>query len=298
MRCSFARWRPLPESGTQARITPRKLLLHSAVNYGHDLWPYFAGPTGAESHFYVDLDGGLDQFMDTEEMAHANVAADVDAISVETADNGNPDAQPWNDAQLATLERLGVWVLENHTGVAPQRVPYPAGAGIGYHSMFKDGGGWSPWSNARGKTCPGAARIAQFPALLERIINGSQEENMPTIEEVRQAIHDELDRQFDTARPARTFFAYMLAPLHNGQVDPANKDTSAIQGRVATAVSKALKDFLAGEFDLTDIALGDIRKDILDAIADIPEGMAEGGADLASASTSELMAELLRRWPS
>ena len=174
--CPFAVHRLLPENDDQAAIIPRKLIFHSAVDgAANTVYHYFLrADIKAESHFYVRKDGVIEQYMDTNVMAHANVKADVDAISVETDDDGDPDQQPWTPQQMDAMIRLGKWCLQEHPGILPQVIPISTGAGIGYHSMFRRPDGTSPWSNARGKTCPGAIRIAQFPQLVDGIISGEE----------------------------------------------------------------------------------------------------------------------------
>lgn len=165
--CPFARHRLLPENETQDPIAPTQVILHSAVDFSaRSLWAYFVRKdVGVESHFYVRDDGLIEQYVDTEVKAHANRRADPRAISIETDDWGDPDNQPWTTAQVHALVRLLAWLMETHPGILPRVIPAETAAGIGYHSMFRRANGWSPWSFARGKTCPGRARIEQFPLI-------------------------------------------------------------------------------------------------------------------------------------
>lgn len=176
--CPFAVWRPLPENETQTKIRPRKILYHSAVSYGAlTLWNYFNSEgKNMESHFYVRLDGVIEQYINIFVKANANVDADVDAVSIETADNGSPDTQPWNDLQLEAMVRLSRWIMSEAPDILPQIIPEPNGAGLGYHQMFMNPiTGNSPWSNARFKTCPGRARIDQFPMLVDMVLSEEDE---------------------------------------------------------------------------------------------------------------------------
>lgn len=174
--CPFAIHRLLPENATQSKIKPRKIIFHSAVDFSAtSLFHYFSrADIKAESHFYIRQDGLIEQYMDTQVMAHANVSADADGISIETDDDGDPNQQPWTQAQIDSLIRLSQWLLNEHPGIERQIIPRPTGAGIGYHSMFRLPNGDSPWSNAKGKTCPGRVRIEQFPAIVEAILGGEQ----------------------------------------------------------------------------------------------------------------------------
>lgn len=172
-RCPFANWRPLPENATEPTITPTQYILHSAVDHPGrtDLRGYFDNPgVNVESHFWVYLDGTLDQFIDTNRSADANSGANrrsdgTGAISVETEDEGNPDERPWTEAQIKTLIRLGRWLRSEH-GIPSRECRNPSDPGVGYHTMF---GAPSEWTGVHGKTCPGRVRIRQFPRIVAGI---------------------------------------------------------------------------------------------------------------------------------
>jgi hypothetical protein len=156
--CPFAEWRPLPQNSKQARINPRSVILHSAVDgKASDLWSFFSR-NSLESHFYVRADGHIVQYIDTQIRADANYKANAFAVSIETDDNGHPDVEPWSGAQVLALIKLVAWVCDTH-GIPKAACPAWDKAGVGWHSMW---GAPSQWTPARGKTCPGAARIAQI----------------------------------------------------------------------------------------------------------------------------------------
>jgi hypothetical protein len=180
-RCPFAQQRILPENATQRRIIPRTVILHTAVDGpgNTDLAAYFAQPSiKAESHFYVTWQGAIVQMMDTEIEADANGSADAFAISVETEDNSanrGSDILPWQPAQLDALVRLADWCCVTHH--IPRRrstsARLPDAAGIAYHSQPMrerfDGTAHNPWTAYQGKTCPGDARVAQYPGVVARV---------------------------------------------------------------------------------------------------------------------------------
>lgn len=156
----------LPQNATQVRITPRKIVHHTAVDgtSTKSLFDWFKSPSakGAESHFYVRADGTVEQYMDTNVRADAQFAANVDAISIETWDGRattNGPANPWTEAQVQALIRLDRWLCDTHK-IPPVQCPSPTGAGIGWHSLFRD---WNTDSHA----CPGQPRIDQ---IVNRII--------------------------------------------------------------------------------------------------------------------------------
>ena len=161
-RCSFARWRPIPENSTQPRITPTQAILHSAVDSPSlltSLFGFFSRKdVTVESHFHVLVDGTIEQYMDTNVRADANRYANVRAVSIETEDNGDPDNSPWTPAQIGSILRLLRWLHETH-GIPLVVCPAWDKPGVGWHSMW---GAPSNWTPARGKTCPGRIRIRQI----------------------------------------------------------------------------------------------------------------------------------------
>lgn len=167
-RCPFAVWKPLPENKTARTINPTQVVFHSAVDGPGrtSLWGFFKrSDVRVESHFHVLNDGTIEQYMDTTRQADANYKANVRAISIETEDDGKPDSKPWTPQQVAALVKLGAWLAEVHDIPAVQ-CPAWDKPGFGWHSMW---GAPGPWTPARGKTCPGRARIPQVPGIIRDI---------------------------------------------------------------------------------------------------------------------------------
>ncbi|MEU1071950.1 MULTISPECIES: N-acetylmuramoyl-L-alanine amidase [unclassified Streptomyces] len=180
--CPFAtRMELQPESDAQPAINPTQLIFHSIAapwTPGH-IYEYWRDSTNLESHFGLGYDGSLAQFIGTQTRADANYLANrrpdgTGAISLESASNLN-HTDPWTDAQIATLIRLGVWAHQQH-GI-PLRICRTADdPGFGYHRLH------AAWSTG-GTACPGDARVAQFksvvfPGIVARA-TGTQEEDMP-----------------------------------------------------------------------------------------------------------------------
>jgi len=161
-RYPAASWLPLPENETAPVIKPTQAIVHSAVGSG-SLYNYFGrSNVVVESHFWVALDGKVEQYMDTTRQADANYKANPRAISIESADNGSPDTYEWTAAQLESIAQIIAWAHSTH-GVILQKCSAWDSPGVGYHSQFP--GVWTP---VVGKTCPGKVRIAQFPGILSR----------------------------------------------------------------------------------------------------------------------------------
>lgn len=168
--------RPIPESSTQPFIEPRNAILHTNAGSkgAASLWGWItqASVTG-EPHFqagYVNLE----QYMPLNRRADCNYSANrwrdkatgkyFGAISFETQDNGAAtlDRTPWNLVQLGSMANALTCISVVY-GTMCTQPPQWDGSGIGHHTLFPfQGAGRPAWTNVRGKTCPGAARIRQM----------------------------------------------------------------------------------------------------------------------------------------
>ncbi len=158
-----ALWLPIPENDTQGRSRKTQVILHSAVG-PKSLYRYWQREgVNVESTLWVALDGDSEQYLDSEVHADANRTANARAISVETADDGNPDQFGWTPPQIETLANICAWAHDVH-GIPLARCASHDAPGIGFHTMW---GAPSPWTPVA-KTCPGKARIPQFPDVLAR----------------------------------------------------------------------------------------------------------------------------------
>lgn len=165
--CPFAVHRLIPESYQQGRITPRLVILHTAVSGAESLEGYWNSPgIVLESHFYVSQWGTIYQYVDTNVRADANMNANDFAISVETWDGGNPNI-PWTDAQIDALVRLTAWICDTH-GI-PKRVANGAyGNGVGWHNQYA-----AEWAGGP-RACPGPQRIPQVQNVIIPRVSGGQ----------------------------------------------------------------------------------------------------------------------------
>ena len=164
--CPFAIWKPLPQNATQRNDNDDiQVIFHSLTSTSAlSSWDYFAGTNaqGTEPHFLMEYDGTLIQCMDTTDRADANWDANTHAISVETASNHGA-TDPWTPEQLATLTKLGQWLLAVHPTIGHRVCRTATDPGFGYHRLFYE------W-NQSNHSCPGDARVGQFPALVGAIL--------------------------------------------------------------------------------------------------------------------------------
>lgn len=160
--CPFAEHKILADAATQRRIIPRAIIAHSAGGeaelYG---WWQSDASHGLESHFWIGRDGRTVQYVDTETRADANGEANGYAISIETASTVHA-SEPWDPKQAAALIRLMDWLCDTHS-IPRVLMDDPQGAGIAWHVQF---GAPGPWTQVRGKVCPGRARIVQLQEVI------------------------------------------------------------------------------------------------------------------------------------
>lgn len=166
--CPFAEHKLLPENSTQARITPRVIVDHAAAGTG-SLYSFFRWSSTLEATFWVRYaDGGIEQYMDTEVRADANLHANGFASAIETENSHRAvveqdwDRDPFSGPQISSLIRLHNWLATVHPTIARRQVDRWDGTGLGWHIMFGTPGPWTPVA----KACPGKARIAQIRDIL------------------------------------------------------------------------------------------------------------------------------------
>lgn len=182
-----------PESDQQAAIRPTQFIVHSIIApwTAKRVYEYWRDSTNLESHFGVDYEGDVGQYIGTQTRADANASANrradgTGAVSAETASNLQ-GSDPWNVKQIEDLIAIGVWLHEEE-GLPLRICRTHDDPGYGYHSMFPQ------WSTS-GTACPGKARIEQFkkvvfPGIVARATGTTppEEDDMPTAAEVAKAV--------------------------------------------------------------------------------------------------------------
>lgn len=171
--------RLLPENMTQAKIKPRAIIAHSAGGEGELFgWWMNDDSKGLESHFWISRSGDVYQYIDTTVRADANGEANGFALSIETQSTIHA-SEPWDDKQLVALIDLIDWLCDQHD--IPRRLMKDAtDSGLAWHIQF---GAPGPWTKARGKVCPGPARIKQFKEVVVPAIAKGGNVPTPTPEE-------------------------------------------------------------------------------------------------------------------
>jgi hypothetical protein len=166
--------RLIPEASTQGKITPRTAILHTNAGSSgvRSLWSWITRKdVNGEPHFQVASDGGVEQYMPLTRRADCNYSANAFAISYETQDNGSAtlDRDGWTLEQLAAVIGSLTAICVTYGVQCTQPSTWAAG-GIGHHSLHPfQGVGRPAWTNVRGKTCPGRARIAQMDFIRQAV---------------------------------------------------------------------------------------------------------------------------------
>lgn len=258
-----------PESDSQPAIVPTQFILHSiAAPWTKErTFEYWRDSTNLESHFGQSYDGSIAQYIGTQTRADANYLANrrsdgTGAVSIETASNDN-HSDPWTDAQVEGLISLGVWLHRQH-GIPLRICRTASDPGFGYHRLHSD------WA-VSGTDCPGDARVAQFknvifPAIVARA-NGltpdpSEEDDMPTAEEIATAVWQHTETNAATGRPV-----YMGAVM--AWMDKVHNNQSA-QIAASQAAITALATQLGQLDDVdTDTVVAAVRQAIADAVVHV-----------------------------
>lgn len=183
-----ATWRPIAARylpGT--RITSHERVnLHVAASEAKSLRGFFNQPKRPSSHFYVRKDGTVEQYVDTDYRAEADLEGNATTISVETQGGvRNANAEPWTPEQVEALAQLFAWAVREHgieLRIADDSRPGASSRGLSWHRLGIDGnfpssgilagrrqrGGGMRYSSASGKICPGDAKIRQVPEIFAR----------------------------------------------------------------------------------------------------------------------------------
>lgn len=161
--------------------------LHIAVSDAPSLFNFFNVGGRPDSHFYVLKNGTVEQYVDTDLQAYADLQGNPTTISVETQ-GGVKRGEKWTDAQINALAALFAWCSKTHSikmELAKSSRP-GENRGLSWHRLGVDGnfpaapsilagrlqlGGGLLYSRSRGKTCPEDARILQIPEILRKAKN-------------------------------------------------------------------------------------------------------------------------------
>jgi hypothetical protein len=134
------------------------LVVHVQVGTG-SLFGWFSNPAAEVSaHFWIDLDGSLEQYVPAGTTAWAEVEGNSSYLSVETC--GFPE-DPLTDSQCATLAKLVAWGHQSYGW--PLELVDHGGQGITTHAFYPSG---LPDPAYGDHACPGTIRSAQLPGVL------------------------------------------------------------------------------------------------------------------------------------
>lgn len=266
-RVPFAKWGPIAENATQPRIVPTQVILHTAVDAPGetDLHGYFnRDDVKVESHFFVQLDGDLCQYLDTTRRADAQYSANGRAISIETEDDGT--LAPWTVEQIRTIKRLGDYLMREHKGILRRVAPAHDLPGWGYHSLF------SEW-NRSNHSCPGGPRIHQFQTDLTMWLRGAparvEEEIMASLADVEKMFRKVLNE--GTGKGQTTWSGTSAATLATAQstYNKANQTLAAVRAQSLDVEELATR--IASKLDPENVSAALVEKALRDVLGSLDE---------------------------
>lgn len=255
-----------PESDAQAAIRPTQFIIHSIVApwTARRTYEYWRDSTNLESHFAVDYEGTIGQYIGTHTRADANAGANrradgTGAVSAETASNLSA-TDPWNDKQLEDLIALGVWLHEEE-GIPLRICRTHDDPGFGYHSMFPQ------WSTG-GTSCPGRARIRQFrevvfPAIVARATGKTQ----PIEEDDVALTAAEID-QIATATAKKTLQI-------DGVIENPNPATAGENSHIALTTAVRNIETIGRRTEAKVAALTEANNKLIDTVAQLAAGLGD-----------------------
>lgn len=249
-----------PESDAQPAIRPTQFIVHSVVAPWDEkrIYAYWRDSTSLESHFGLDYDGSLGQYIGTETRADANAGANrrtdgTGAVSIETASNTKA-SDPWTDEQVEELIRLGVWLHRQH-GIPLRICRTHDDPGMGYHSLFPQ------WST-NGTACPGAARIKQFRQVVFPGIVARATGTTPPPEENDMTITD-TDAEL-IARKVLTLDGVIVNPVEGSP-----------NTHIAAATSLRNIEIVARRSEAKIGALSEANTKLIDTVAQLAAGIGD-----------------------
>jgi hypothetical protein len=167
--------------------------LHVQAGTG-SLFGFFNHSGRASSHFWVSYGGTVEQYVDTDLQAEADLDGNDATVSIETegGTGSTADVDGWTPAQLDALVGLVAWITDVHA--IPRKLAdnshsgSESSRGLSWHRLGIDGnfpdlpdiragrlqrGGGMYYSSSSGKVCPGGGKIAQIPSILDRVNGGA-----------------------------------------------------------------------------------------------------------------------------
>lgn len=181
----FAQKRLIPKWNQIPITRHRRVNIHVAVTNADSIYGMFSRSNSACSHFYVNLDGEIEQYIDTRYRSASDMRGNDSTISIENAGAANPktlNSEKLTAAQVVANAMLWAWLRDTHgitNKLAKNTQSNYNSAGLSWHrlgvqgnfngrggileSSYKSGG--ILYSSARGKECPGDAKILQIPGI-------------------------------------------------------------------------------------------------------------------------------------
>lgn len=156
-KCAFARWMPVTSRPLEPfKSGPFGLVLHITNDRRNDLngiWATFMHDNKFPSHFGIDRNGNIAQFLDTQ----FHDWAEENTTSYFSVENAASPGDTLTGGQIESVSRLYGWLIQTHN--IPLRLAVQAGdTGLAYHSLFP------PTDHT---ACPGPKVIGQRHKIIQ-----------------------------------------------------------------------------------------------------------------------------------
>lgn len=170
MICPGATWRPVQNHGgpIPVVVSGRGLVVHVQEGNGSP-WGWFNNPASqVSSHWWISKAGVLEQYVDTDFEAWAQMAGNASYHSVETEGLASEALTTAQAVMLAALYRWGHQMFG-----WPFQTCDHGGRGLTTHAHYPSGIPDPAWG---GHPCPGALRAGQLPSILKLAGQPSEDE--------------------------------------------------------------------------------------------------------------------------
>ena len=201
--CPFATYRPISTNHGGAMAAHLGLVVHVQQGDG-SLFGFFNNPSAQVSaHFWCSKTGQLEQYLDTDVVAWAEVNGNASYVSCEFE---GFDTESMTNVQLLTGASLFRWLAGQYG--FPITGPVAHGqSGLTPHCNL-DGSPDPAWGD---HPCPGTIRLAQMPEIVY-LASPPPAPTPPTHAEESMIAHDNATNGYWVARPNANIYAFAGAP--------------------------------------------------------------------------------------
>lgn len=215
---------------TDPQIVPVGVIWHLSAGESVSLYHWFHRLSGGiESHLHVPRTAAhpTEQYRPGNREADANYRGNswlegANRLGFQSMEFQGTDVEHglWTPHQVEQGLAFCWWSQQTY-GWEPRVARHYRDRGIGYHTMWGSGPDTLSWSNARGKTCPGRGRIAQFhDEIVPRFLAGPPSLFVPFLTEAGYMLPPTIRRGTTDTKWVRKLQCSLLAHGHDFTTTP------------------------------------------------------------------------------